>query len=144
MSLESSCDAIYRYCCLKNTAGGECFCSPKEMGNAVAQLPREVVGSPIDPGGVPEPWRCGTEGCGHGGDGLGLCLGILEVFSNLNGCMVWIVCSRAGKEKQVVWPLKACCSGVWFLLLENKSWSGFGAEKQDPVQLLYSVLVNVL
>jgi len=24
---------------------------------------REVVGSP---GGVPEPWRCGTEGCGQG------------------------------------------------------------------------------
>ena len=31
-------------------------------------------------GGVPEPWRCGTEGhSGHGGGGLGLGLGILVV-----------------------------------------------------------------
>jgi len=36
------------------------------------------------PGGVPEPWRCGTEGRGQWAwwDGLGLDLGILAVFSN--------------------------------------------------------------
>ena len=38
------------------------------------------------PRGVPEPWRCGTEGRGQWAwwDGLGLGLGILELFSNLN------------------------------------------------------------
>lgn len=41
------------------------------------------------PGGVPEPWRCGTEGLssGYGGSGLGLDLGILVVFFSLNGPM---------------------------------------------------------
>ena len=40
----------------------------------------------IVPGGVPEPWRCGTERCGQWAwwGGLGLGLGLLEVFSNLN------------------------------------------------------------
>ena len=34
--------------------------------------------------------RCGTEGhSGHGGDGLGLDLVILEVFSNFNDSMSW-------------------------------------------------------
>ena len=49
----------------------------------MAQLPREVVGSP--------PWFQNhgdvaprDVGSGHGGDGLGLDLRILEVFSNLN------------------------------------------------------------
>jgi len=42
-------------------------------------------GVPI-PGGIPELWRCGTEGhCQWAWrDGLGLGLGILEVFSSLN------------------------------------------------------------
>jgi len=40
------------------------------------------------PGGVPVPWRCGTEGCEHGEGGLGLDLVILEVFSNLNDSMI--------------------------------------------------------
>ena len=42
------------------------------------------------PGGVPEPWGCGTEGCGQWvwWGGLGLDLVILEVFSNLNGSMI--------------------------------------------------------
>ena len=42
------------------------------------------------PGGVPEPWRCGTEGCGQWArwGGLMLDLGILEVFSNLNDFMI--------------------------------------------------------
>ena len=37
------------------------------------------------PGGVPEPWRCGTEGRGQWAwwDGLGLDWMILELFSNL-------------------------------------------------------------
>ena len=48
----------------------------------MAQLPREVVATV--PGGVPEPLRCGTEGRGHGGDGLGLDLVISVIFSNLN------------------------------------------------------------
>jgi len=38
--------------------------------------------------GVSELWRCGTEGCGHDGDGSGLDLGILQVFSNLNDSMI--------------------------------------------------------
>ena len=41
------------------------------------------------PGGVPEPWRCGTEG--RGGGGLGLDLVVLEVFSNLNDSAVLIL-----------------------------------------------------
>ena len=38
------------------------------------------------PEGVPEPWRCGTEGCGQRArrGGMGLDLVISEVFSNLN------------------------------------------------------------
>ena len=38
------------------------------------------------PGGVPEPWRCGTEGCGCWAwwGGLGLDLEISEVFSSLS------------------------------------------------------------
>ena len=45
--------------------------------------------------GVPEPWRCGTEGCGQWawGGGLGLGLGISELFSTLNDsvilCLQW-------------------------------------------------------
>ena len=42
------------------------------------------------PGGVPDPWRCGTEGCGQwarwGGVGLGL--GVLEVFFNLSDSVI--------------------------------------------------------
>lgn len=33
-------------------------------------------------------WRCGTEGPGHCGSGLGLGLEILEVFSYLNDSMI--------------------------------------------------------
>ena len=42
------------------------------------------------PGGVPEPWGCGTEGRGQWArwDGLGLGLGILEVLSNLNDSVI--------------------------------------------------------
>lgn len=45
------------------------------------------------PGGVPEPWGCGTAGRGHWAwwGGLGFDLGISEVFSNRNGSV--IVCS---------------------------------------------------
>ena len=37
-------------------------------------------------GGVPEPWRCGTEGCAQCAcwGGLGLDLGALGIFSDLN------------------------------------------------------------
>ena len=61
-------------------------------------LPREV-GESVSLG----VWRCGTEGRGyrHGGDGLGLELAILEVFSSLNDSMV--VCSAL---------LLCCCSQV--------------------------------
>jgi len=47
-------------------------------------------------GGVPEPWGCGTEGCGQWAwwGVLGQYLGILEVFSNLPASMVpWKGCS---------------------------------------------------
>ena len=57
------------------------------------------------PGGVPELWGCGTEGCGHGGGGLGLDLEILVDFSNLNVSMIH--------------PKKQVTPG---------SWSGFHAE----------------
>jgi len=42
------------------------------------------------PGGVQEPWRCGTEGHGQWAwlGGLVLDLVILEVFSNLNESMI--------------------------------------------------------
>jgi len=47
----------------------------------------QSVGGTI-PGGVPEPWGCGTERCGHGGvSGVG----ILEGFSNHNGSVIWDV-----------------------------------------------------
>ena len=41
------------------------------------------------PGGVQGPWGCGTEGCGQWTwwGVLGLGLGILVVFSNLNGSL---------------------------------------------------------
>ena len=43
------------------------------------------------PGGVPGPWRCGTEGRGQRAwwDGLGL--GTLELFSNLKDSMILCV-----------------------------------------------------
>ena len=40
------------------------------------------------PGGVQELWRCGTEGCGHGGGGLGVDYKLLQVFSNLSNSMI--------------------------------------------------------
>jgi len=47
-------------------------------------------------GGVQHTWRCGAEGCGQWAwwDGLGLDLGILEVFSNLNGSVILAEASR--------------------------------------------------
>lgn len=45
----------------------------------------ETVGITI-PEAVPEPWRCGTERRDQWG-GLGLSLGVLELFSNLNDSM---------------------------------------------------------
>ena len=41
------------------------------------------------PGGVPEPWGCGTEGRGQWAwwGGLGLDVVISEIFSNLNDSM---------------------------------------------------------
>ena len=61
------------------------LCHVGKSGNAVAQTTRGGGGVTVL-GGIPEPWRCGTEGyiSGHGGGGLGLELGTLEVFSNLN------------------------------------------------------------
>jgi len=51
----------------------------------VAQQPRG--GGAAVPGGVPEPQRCGTEGCGQWAQRGGLCLGVSEVFSHLNDSM---------------------------------------------------------
>ena len=58
-------------------------------GDREAQLPMEVVGSPSMEG-VPELRRRGTEGRGQWAwwGGLGLGLGILEVFSYLGDSMV--------------------------------------------------------
>ena len=44
------------------------------------------------PGGVPEPWRCGTEGrgYGHGGGGLGSDLEISVLFSTLNDSVILV------------------------------------------------------
>ena len=57
----------------------------RKSGEAVAQAAKEGGGVTI-PGGVQELHRCGTEG--HGGDGLGLDLGILVGFSNLYDAMI--------------------------------------------------------
>jgi len=44
------------------------------LGNISSQKQRPCAGTAARggdgvtvPGGVPEPWRCATEGCGHGG-----------------------------------------------------------------------------
>ena len=42
--------------------------SPPKSGAVVAEPHREGGGVTI-PGGVPEPWGCGTEGSGYGGVG---------------------------------------------------------------------------
>jgi len=57
----------------------------RKGSDALAQGAQWSGGVPI-PGGVQEPWRCGTFGdmvSGHGGGGLW----ILEVISNLNDSM---------------------------------------------------------
>ena len=49
------------------------------------------------PGGAQGPWRCGTEGCGYGGSGLGLGLVTSEVSSNLNDSeILWLTNSVLG------------------------------------------------
>lgn len=45
----------------------------------------EGGGRVTDPGGVPEPWKWGTEGWSVGWVGLGL--GTLQVFSSINDSM---------------------------------------------------------
>ena len=60
-----------------------------ESGDAVAQLPREVRGSPSLE--VFENCRSVAlrdVASGHGGGGVGLDLGILGVFSNLNDSVI--------------------------------------------------------
>ena len=48
------------------------------------------------PGGVPEQWGCGTEGRGQWArwSGLGLDLGILEVFSNVHDSIISVCFQR--------------------------------------------------
>lgn len=48
-------------------------------------------GGGVIPEGVQEPWICGTEkhGYGHGGGGLAMDLGILEIFSSLDCMILW-------------------------------------------------------
>ena len=79
--------------------------SPKEQ--CCSGTAAQGGGGVTVPGGVPELWGCGTEGCGygHGGGGLGLDLEILVDFSNLNVSMIH--------------PKKQVTPG---------SWSGFHAE----------------
>ena len=62
----------------------------RKSGNALAQAAQGGVGV-IIPGGVQEPWRCGTWGHGQWAwwDGLGLDLMILEFFSNFNSPVTW-------------------------------------------------------
>ena len=65
---------------------------------AQAQLPRN--GGVTVRGGVPEPWRCGTEGRGqwvwwHGGE---VGLGILEIFSKLIDSVVYCRLQQLLKE----------------------------------------------
>jgi len=72
-----------------------------KRGLAVAQLPREVVGSPSlqafsECGGV----ALSDVANGHGGDGLELDTVILEVFSSLNVSMT-VVCYSCQ------------CQGIW-------------------------------
>ena len=64
----------------------------RKSGSALAQA-AQGGGRVTIPGGVPEPWRCGTEGHGQWvwWDGLGLDLGTLEIISNLSDSMIlWL------------------------------------------------------
>ena len=71
----------------KSQVGYEEIFLPPKSSQAVAQLPRS--GGVTIPGGVPEPWGCGTEGRGlwAWSGGLGLGLGVSEVFSNMSDSM---------------------------------------------------------
>ena len=59
------------------------------------------------PGGVPEKDTCGDVLRGHGGDGLGLALGILVVFSNPGYHAATY--SPAGMEPSALWTLLPPC-----------------------------------
>ena len=67
------------------------YSSPKEQ--CCSGTAAQGGGGVTIPGGVPQLWGCGTEGCGQWArwGGLGLGLVSLEIFSNLNGSV--ILCS---------------------------------------------------
>ena len=90
------------------------------------------------PGGVPEPWGSGTEGCGQWArwGGLGLDLVILEVFSNLNdsgieewrdvtavlfvmSLLVHTIHCVLHLTKLLLWKLPLCLSKAVFEPLES-------------------------
>ena len=77
------------------------------LGNTASPKERRCSGTAAQggggvtvPGGVPEPWRCGSEGRGQWAQwgGLGLDLGILEVSSNLGDSMILGFYDRAADK----------------------------------------------
>ena len=62
----------------------------RKSSNALAQAAQGGGGVTI-PGGVPEPWRCGTEGCSQWawwGWADSWIWGLLMVFSNINDSVI--------------------------------------------------------
>ena len=89
--------------------------SPKR-GQAVAQA-AWVGGGVTIPGGVAEPWGCGTEGSGHGGGGLGLDWMISVVFSSLHDSILSTACR--------------CCVAVYIWCLVVLGCPGLHGQEED-------------
>lgn len=80
-------------------------------------LSGRTMESPIR-GCVQEPWRCGTlRDSGHSRDGLGLDLGLLELFSNRDSVIVWKYSPTLGEIDALVRKRQRhLCAGSFILL----------------------------
>lgn len=108
----------------------------RKSGAAVAQLPREW--GVIVPGGVQEPWGCGTEGHAQWAwwDELGL--GISVVFSNLNDPFI-SAHFRVREHLQVTQR-----SQIWATSLSGRVSSSVSAAAKPSVQnILHSAAVRL-
>ena len=79
-------------CCLHPASSeyrAEAHLGPKKVWSSTGTAAQGVGGVTIR-GGDPELWVCGIEGCGQWArrGGLGLDLGICEVFSNRNDSVI--------------------------------------------------------
>jgi len=80
------------------------------------------------PGGTPEPWGCGTEGCRHCAWWGELRLGISEVFSNLNDSVILkhrqLQLPLAPFQQKVQAGLPTCMllRGEWWLSSSISCW----------------------